>query len=466
MTRLLLVAAWLLVAWGALAFGAVYPWAWRPLMGGAALVGLLAVWQFGQRGEGARDRVVLICLALVGAGALLQLLPLPPGVVAAISPNAPRLLAEQNLAFAVVENRGAHPLSIAPVATARALLMLGALTLLLGGLTRLLHVTGARALCTGLVGLGVVLAAIGIIQKAMLGDHAFGGMKIYGVWAPQNPLTTPFGPFVNRNHFAGWMLMGLPLALGVGLGWAERAMRHRHAGWRDLIGRLSSPEAGRAQLMALAVLVMGLSLLMTRSRSGLGCLVVAMGIAAAGAGRRLVSGRARIVAAGAIAAMLLLIVAAAGGDVAQRFAGAREFTELRPRIWRDSLAAIRDFPLTGTGLNTFGTAMLTYQSSLRALHFREAHNDYLQVLVEGGLLLGVPAAAALLAMIVAIRRRFTDQRDDTMTHWLRVGAATGLTAIALQSLVEFSLQMPGNAVFCVVLASIALHEPPPRRHHR
>jgi hypothetical protein len=68
-------------------------------------------------------------------------------------------------------------------------------------------------------------------------------------------------------------------------------------------------------------------------------------------------------------------------------------------------------------------------------------------------------------MIVAIRRRFADRRDDTMTHWLRVGAATGLTAIALQSLVEFSLQMPGNAVFCVVLAAIALHEPPPR-HRR
>lgn len=465
MARLLLAAAWLLVAWGALAFGAVYPWAWRPLMSGAALVGVAAWWHAAGRGHGAGDRGLLTGLALVAVGAALQLLPLPPAVVATVSPNAPRLLAEQSLAFAALENRAAHPLSIAPVATARALLMLVALALLLSGLTRLLHLTGARALCTWIVGLGVALAMIGVVQKAMLGDHAFGGMKIYGVWAPQNPLTTPFGPFVNRNHFAGWMLMGVPLALALGLGWAERASRHRHGGWRHLISRLSSPEAGRAQLMAIAVLVMGLSLLMTRSRSGLGGLVIAMGIAAVVAGRRLVSGRARVAAAAGIGSMLLLLVALAGGDVAQRFAGAG-FTELRPRIWRDSLAAFRDFPVTGTGLNTFGTAMLTYQSSLRGVHFREAHNDYLQVLVEGGLLLAIPAAAALVALVVAVRRRFRAGQDDTMTHWLRVGAATGLAAIALQSLVEFSLQMPGNAVFSVVLMAVALHEPPLRRHHR
>ena len=52
-----------------------------------------------------------------------------------------------------------------------------------------------------------------------------------------------------------------------------------------------------------------------------------------------------------------------------------------------------------------------------------------------------------------------------MAYWLRVGATTGLVAIGLQSLVEFSLQMPGNAVFCVVLMAIALHEPPARVAH-
>jgi hypothetical protein len=45
-----------------------------------------------------------------------------------------------------------------------------------------------------------------------------------------------------------------------------------------------------------------------------------------------------------------------------------------------------------------------------------------------------------------------------MRYWIRFGAATGLAAIAIQSAVEFSLQMPGNAVLFVVLCAIALHE--------
>jgi hypothetical protein len=71
-------------------------------------------------------------------------------------------------------------------------------------------------------------------------------------------------------------------------------------------------------------------------------------------------------------------------------------------------------------------------------------------------------ALAAVALAGAIRRRFVEGRDDTMTHWIRVGATTGLVAIGAQSLVEFSLQMPGNAVLCAVLMAIALHVPPAR----
>ena len=463
--RLLLIAAGLLVAWGALAFGAVYPWAWLPLVGGCSFVGVAALAASRARGSDAGDRFVLVCLAVVGIGTLLQITPLPPAVVDVLSPSAARLLAEQDLAFAIAESRDAHALSIDPVATARGLLMLTGFTLWMAGLTRLLHLTGSRAFCTGLVALGVVLAVLGIVQKAVLGDHAFAGMKIYGFWSPTNVLTTPFGPFVNRNHFAGWMLMGLPLALGLGLGWAERASRTGRGGWRDVIARLSSPEGGRAQLMAVAVAVMGLSLLMTQSRSGLGGMVVAMGLAAIVAGRRRASTRARLAVAGGIAALMVGLVAWGGADVATR-AGGSGFTELRPRIWRDTLAVIRDFPLTGTGLNTFGTAMRSYQTWTRDLQVREAHNDYLQIAAEGGLLLAVPAALAFAALARAIWRRFRAGSDDTMTGWVRVGATTGLVAIALQSLVEFSLQMPGNAAFAAVLMAVALHEPPPRQHRR
>ena len=205
------------------------------------------------------------------------------------------------------------------------------------------------------------------------------------------------------------------------------------------------------------------SLLMTKSRSGLAGLVIALMIASVVAGRRLHSRRARWLTPVAIAAMFLLVFAVAGGEVAARIGNQTDAVELRKNIWGDSARVIRDFPLAGTGLNTFGTAMVVYQSSHRDKHFQEAHNDYLQLAVEGGALLALPVLAALIVVVLAIRRRFAAGQDDPTTYWLRVGAVTGLVAIGVQSAVEFSLQMPGNAVFCVVLLAMALHNPVSRR---
>jgi O-antigen ligase len=101
--------------------------------------------------------------------------------------------------------------------------------------------------------------------------------------------------------------------------------------------------------------------------------------------------------------------------------------------------------------------MIAYQTTQKDQHFQEAHNDYLQVVVEGGLLVGMPAFAAILLGVRAIRRRFAAGRDDGVTYWIRAGATTGILAIALQASVEFSLQMPGNAAFFVVLLAIAMH---------
>lgn len=91
----------------------------------------------------------------------------------------------------------------------------------------------------------------------------------------------------------------------------------------------------------------------------------------------------------------------------------------------------------------------------------EAHNDFLQLAAEGGLLLTIPALLCAGAFIAAVRRRFNEE-TSVRTYWLRVGAVTGLTAIALQETVDFSLQMPGNAALFAVLCAIALHSMPQR----
>lgn len=110
--------------------------------------------------------------------------------------------------------------------------------------------------------------------------------------------------------------------------------------------------------------------------------------------------------------------------------------------------------------------MLFYQSHDLAVHYSTAHNDYLQLAAEGGFLVGMPAAWALIVLVRSIRRRFAERADDTETYWIRIGAATGLIAMGLQEIVDFSLQIPGNGLLFVVLCAIAVHRAPHRRNGR
>ena len=123
-------------------------------------------------------------------------------------------------------------------------------------------------------------------------------------------------------------------------------------------------------------------------------------------------------------------------------------------IWADTWHIAQRFPLAGTGLNTFGTATIFYQTGDLSRHFAQAHNDYLQLLSDGGFLLAVPTATLLLVLIWRIAGRLREPLTDT-DYWIRVGAITGILAIALQEAVDFSLQMPGNAALLVILLVLA-----------
>ena len=147
MSRLLLVATWLLVVWGALAFGAVYPWAWRPLITGCAVVGAACSLFARRYGARAHDRAVLVSLGCVALTVALQMTPIPRGARLWVSPSSETVLLEQDLEYAmaarltgVVDDGSSaqvpaalpeRTLSINPDATARALVLLVGLTLLL-----------------------------------------------------------------------------------------------------------------------------------------------------------------------------------------------------------------------------------------------------------------------------------------------------------------------------------------------
>ena len=446
-----------MIAWGTFAFGAVYAWAYWPLIAAALVVALLMLPALRTAPPGtASDVWVGAAFACFAAAACVQLLPLRFDTLRAFTPETVRALEQFNPAVASRAVRE-HALSLAPPATVVGICLFAACAIVALATSRLFTLRGARAFARALAMLGTLVAMVGIVQQPL-----FNG-RIYGFWTTLDG-GSPYGPFVNKNHFAGWMLMTLPVTLGLLLGGITRAMRGVRPHWRDRLVWFSSPEASHLILLAAAAILMALALVLTMSRSGVASLALAMAVTGAFVvRRRWTGGRAGI----AFAYLLFLIVVVSGwvgaDAIASRFSDTNwADVNARRGAWADAADIRARFPLAGTGLNTYGVATILYQRHDTARRYTEAHNDYLQLAAEGGWLLTLPAIACVLVFAVAVKRRFVEE-TSAGAYWLRVGAVTGIAAVAIQESVEFSLQMPGNAVLFAALCGIALHKAPVRR---
>ena len=434
------------LTWGVLAFGAVYPWGYWPLAVVCGAAGVLGLWSSGRFRLATGTRGVAALMALVAIAALAQLMPLPVGVLARLSPHAATLV--DQLDFRVAHGLvGTHSLSVDPSATWRALALYACFGVTVLGVARC-SARAALRLAWFISWLGIAVALIGVVQKPLYAG------AIYGFWTPMTH-GTPFGPFVNKNHFAGWVVMAIPLAIGVFCAMVSRA---RGAGVRDRLLWLSSRDGNQAVQAVLAVVLMGVALALTLSRSGLVSLVVALVLCGWAGVRRRRGGIARPLVVAFVMLALFVAVDWAGLDkVVARF-DAADTAGLSGRIpiWRAATSMAADFWGTGSGLNTYGIATLFYPAVVPAHHLREAHNDYLQLAVEGGVLMGVPILIAIVGFIIAVRRRLAASSGSA--YWVRLGAVGGIVAVAVQSAVDFSLQMPGNAALFATLCGVALHE--------
>lgn len=437
-----------LVAIATLAFGAVYPWAYVPLFAACATFALALLVQ--PKCLARVDRRAVITLGATMGAISLQLIPLPAEVLRTVSPRTHELLAAYVVGYPAIVST--HPLSIAPELTLTALAAGIVLAALLIALACAIERGDLTLIIRGLAVLGAFLSIVAIAQKGMSTD------KIYGFWVPFEQ-GLPFGPFVNRNHFAGWMLMAMPLTVGYLIGRSMQAMRHVRRDWRSRLVWLSSREANETILIAFAVLLMALGLTMSMSRSGTLGLIGALGLS----GWFVIRGRtASISRRGIMTGYFLMVAIVAIGwagvnELAARFSAQDPMTfGNRTGIWKNTFDIARQFPLFGTGLNTYGVSTLFHQTVMPEKHLAEAHNDYLQLLAEGGLLVGVPVALTFFMIVRAIREQLQRVPRESTEYWIRVGAATALVAIALQEIGDFSLQIPANAVMFIIVLAIAM----------
>ncbi len=423
----------LTIAWGVLAFGGVYPWAYWPLFAMAAAIGLTGL----VRGPQKLPRLVAAGACAVTIATALQLVPIPRSWLSELSPRGDRLLRELDISYAAGID-GAHPLSIDPRSTAIALAAVISLAFFTLGLSRLLTARRARTLGHAIVALGACVAFAGIVQKST------GTPRIYGVWTPYDKPFQIFGPFVNKNHFSGWMIMALGVGIGVLNGRLTTAMRGVRNDWRSRLLWLASGDASQILLVGAALVLMAFAIV---SLAGMSAVIVQ----AAEHGRR----RYGVITAVVIGVMIAGAGAWAGTQpVLARLQNEPAF-EGRIDAWKSAVRIARDFPAAGTGLNTFSTAMLFYQPATLTPRWEFAHNVYLQLAAEGGWLLMTPMAVTLV-FAAAVMFRELRRTQPAELLWLRLGAVFGLFGIACQAAVDFSLYLPGIALLFAALAAVTI----------
>jgi O-antigen ligase len=441
-------AATVLLAWGVFAFGAVYPWAAVPL---AAAVTAVAAWQW-RPGRARFPRSVVVAAALVTGAVAVQLIPLPVDVVRTVSPGAMNFLSVFDVAVANGFVRW-HSLSVDPALTAQALgyfvLCVAWAGACAAALSRGLSV---RLLARNIAIIATVLAIVGLAQKATFND------KLLWFWTPEHYAWNGFGPFVNRNHFAGWMLLALCLTLGLARGYVSRAGLTVAPTWRDRLLALGSPAAAPVLVTSAAAVVMACALVWTMSRSGIIATAVAVCVLIVAAAWRSGGWTQRWMAAGYGVCLLMGVAAWRGTDTLASWYGNTGTWRWRLQLWQDTLPLLQEHWLAGSGLNTYRRLMLVHPRSDMTVLPLQAHNDYLQLGVEGGLLVGIPVLILAVAVGAMIVRALRMPQDD-LTWWVRVGGAAGLCGMAVQELSEFSLQIPGVALLYATCVALAVHHP-------
>jgi O-antigen ligase len=383
------------------------------------------------------DLALVAALAVIG----LQLLPLPPGVLAALSPAARNL----QDAYALEPSAGWRPISIHSSATRTSLALALAAAFVFWASRQAFTRGGSRAAIRLLAWVGLTCSLVSLAQRATA------PRTIYWLWRLPDPRAMPFGPFVDRNQLATWLVLTISVVTGYLVMRVRTYMDARAArGWRASIVALSDGDSPGILGSLGAMLI---TLAATLSRSGFVALIASVTLATALARRD----RRQGLRLGAAAAVALLVVAVwlNAQGVVQRVQSTLDSADGgRLAIWQETLHIIRDFPITGTGAGTFAEAMFIYQRTATQVLFNHAHDEYLQLLEEGGVTLLIVVFAGLVFLVRAARERLA--ADDGPHRFIRIGACAALAGIAVQNIWETGLRAPANLLLAAILAALAV----------
>ncbi len=439
-SRFLFLLICITIVLSALAYGTVHYWTLSVFSLGAVCVLALWVadgWRLGVL-RVSRNVLQLPLLGMLALGCI-QLLPLRDRQAAGLLATTP-----------------VKSLSLDPYATRLVLVQIVALLVYFAAVLVFTDTPRRlRLLVRTITIFGFFLALFGLTQSFT------SPTKVY--WIRELSQSTAFGPFINRHHFAGYMELTLAIPLGlIFTGGIEREKKF---------------------IYLFAAGLMGIALMITNSRGGIISLmaeILFLGLIASfgahnrrgerhpegNSGRQLSAGQKRrplLGIATRIGLALALIIALFGGVILfggegaiTRFLGtvnSDDPTTGRAHFWSVTLDIIKANPSLGAGLGAFGVVYTQYDSRNGLYRLEQAHNDYLQVLSDGGI---VGAVVALCFVIMLFRMGLSRmQSRDKFRRGVATGALAGCFAVLVHSFFDFTLHTTANALLFLILAALA-----------
>jgi O-antigen ligase len=277
---------------------------------------------------------------------------------------------------------------------------------------------------------GFLVAIFGILQQVTFNGklYWFREMRYGGI---------PFGPYVNRNHFAGFVELIIPVAL-VPL----------------ILGKVRKE---RWYLVAIFALLPIGALFLSASRGGVVSFGVEVGVLVLMMWLRRTGGQ-HVLAGGIVLLLALLLVSWLGvKQVLDRFSSLQSLevtsgkrASMRLDTWRIFL----DHPWTGTGLGTLETVFPAYETNYDGKIVNHTHNDYLEALAETGVAGGL-CCAAFLGIFFFLSLRQLLNRDKPFAAALHLSGLVGCSGFLVHSLVDFNLHIPSNALLFLLMAHLA-----------
>jgi O-antigen ligase len=300
----------------------------------------------------------------------------------------------------------------------------------------LLRGAQARKLAMVLCVYGTALAVFALLQ----GISSNG--KLYWLREPRMGGWI-YGPYVNHNHYAGLMEMLTPMALIVALTRLapDRARLVAAAAAAVMAGTIFL-SGSRAGMLAIAAELIVLAVLLAQQKRGLR---TALGIGLF------------------LAIVLTLLIWVGGPELKKRLptlgTGHGDLSgDIRFGINRDGLRMFLQRPILGWGLGTFPVVYPEFRSFYTNFFVNAAHNDYLQLLVEMGLLGFATMVWLLLVVYRAAAKKLSNWTGD-ISGAVALACLLGLSGLLVHSAFDFNLQIPANAALFYVLCTVAASEP-------